>query len=301
MNLNHLYIFYQVARQGHFTRAAGRLFISQPAVSKQVKELERELGLPLFEANTHKQVKLTAVGQTVFEYAGRIFGLVEEVEQVVDDLKGLRQGRLAVGATTTVGMYILPEVLGRYKTRYPGLEFFLDIANNEQIQQKVVAGRLELGLVEGFVEGPELAALTWQTDDIALIAAPLHPLASRTRQGEPVTLAEASRYDLFVREAGSGTREVTERALEDHGLKWRPAMELGSTEAIKKMVAAGLGLAFVSCHTLTLEEKVGALVRVPLADFSLQRTLWLVYRPGCHFSPAAQALLEMLSIPPLSG
>ncbi len=297
LNLNHLYLFYKVAGQQHFTRAAEELFISQPAVSRQVKELERELGLALFEANARKKVQLTWAGQVIYEYATHLFSLVRDIEQTVDDIKGVRQGRLAIGATTTVGTYIVPKLLGRYKADYPEIELFLDIGNNEQILRRVIDRHLELGMVEGFVTGEELTSVAWQSDELVLIAAPNHPIARQ----EKITLAEALAHPLIFRELGSGTREVLEKALAQRGLSTRPALELGSTEAIKQVVAAGLGLSFVSNNTIELEEATSRLVRLSLIDFQLQRTLWLVYRPDRRFSPAAQAFLAALGAIPVKN
>lgn len=295
LNLNHLYLFFRVAEQQHFTRAAEELFISQPAVSKQVRELERSLGLTLFESNARRKVQLTPAGQTIYEHAARVFGLVEDIERVVDDIKGLRQGRLAVGASTTIGIYILPPYLGRYKAAYPRIDLFLDIGNNEQIQHKVVTRQLELGLVEGFVSGSELSTLEWQADELVLICAPDHPL-QRLAAERPLTIRDALAYPLILREEGSGTRDVLEKALLDHKLNWNLGMELGSTEAIKRVVAAGLGVAFVSYNTIELEEVSGRLVRLPISDLTVNRTLWLVYRPDRHFSPAGQAFLKELQV-----
>lgn len=293
ININHFYLFYRVAEQQHFTRAAEELFISQPAVSKQVKELERELGLTLFEANTHRKVQLTAVGQTLFEYAARIFGLVGEVEQVISDIKGLRQGRLTIGATTTIGIYMLPTLLGQFKAAYELIELFLDIRNNEQIQQKVINHQLELGLVEGFVSAEELVAVEWRKDELVLIASPDHKLNTLSKI-RPLTLVDALNYPLILREEGSGTRDVLEKGLKDRPEKWHLSMELGSTEAIKRAVAAGLGISFISNAAIELEVEMARLVRLPLCDFKLNRTLWLIHRPNHHFSPAAQAFLNLM-------
>lgn len=295
LNLNHLYLFFRVAEQQHFTRAAEELFISQPAVSKQVRELEQSLGLALFESNARRKVQLTPAGQTIYEHAARVFGLVEDMERVVDDIKGLRQGRLAVGASTTIGIYILPPLLGRYNAAYPHIDLFLDIANNEQIQHKVVTRQLELGLVEGFVSGSELSALEWQSDELVLICAPDHPLCQKAAESS-LTIKEVLTYPLILREEGSGTRDVLEKALLDYKLSWNLGMELGSTEAIKRVVAAGVGISFVSYNTIELEEAAGKLVRLPVSDLELKRILWLVYRPDRHFSPAGLAFLQELQV-----
>jgi DNA-binding transcriptional LysR family regulator len=293
MNFNHLYIFHKVAEKGHFTRAAEELFISQPAVSKQVQELEKSLGQALFE-QIGRKVYLTEAGELLYDYASRIFALSNEAEEALGELVGLERGRLAIGASTTIGIYLLPQILGQYKTSYPKIELSLEIANADDIQIELLANRLEVGLVEGFVTSPELFKREWRQDELVLIVGANHPLLAE----KELSLGQLfeNQTALILRERGSGTRAVLEEALGLHGIgPIKPVLELGSTEAIKQAVAAGLGVSFVSEHTIKLEVAAGLVRVIPLTDFELKRPLYLVYVRSKRLSKATQVFLEFLA------
>jgi DNA-binding transcriptional LysR family regulator len=291
MNFNQLLIFHKVAEKKHFTRAAEELYISQPAVSKQVQELEKSLGQPLF-MQVGRKIYLTEAGELLFGYTSKIFALSAEAQEVLDELRSLERGHLAVGASTTVGTYLLPELLGQYRARYPHIELFLDIANTEDIQQRLLANKVEIGIIEGNVNHSELAYNVWRVDELVLIVSPQHPLA----QSDVVPTLQQVLFEhaaFILREPGSGTREVLEEAIAGRGMPpIRPLMELGSTEAIKQVVRANLGISFVSQHTIQLELRAGLLKQVPLADFQLTRPLSIVYSRQKHVSRAARALLD---------
>ncbi len=292
INFNHLRIFHKVAEKRHFTRAAEALHISQPAVSKQVHELEKNLGQPLFD-QIGRKIHLTEAGKLLYDFACRIFALAEAAEAAMSELADLEGGRLAVGASTTIGIYMLPQLLGRYKTKYPKIEISLDIGNADDIQSKLLANRLDVALVEGFVTSPALFKQEWRKDELVLIAhmdyaLPISGDLSLKRLFE-------SNVSFILREKGSGTRAVMEEALILHGLgPIRPVMELGSTEAIKQAVTAGLGLSFVSEHTIKLETAAGLLKVLPLPDFSVKRPLYLIYVEARSLSRSARAFLDML-------
>lgn len=295
MNFNHLLIFHKVAEKQHFTRAAEALFISQPAVSKQIHQLEHTLGQALF-TRVGQKVYLTEAGQLLYEYSTRIFALTDEAEDALEEMRNLERGRLAIGASTTIGTYLLPELLGRYKACYPRVRLSLAIANAGEIEEKVLANQVEIGLVEGLVTHPELYQEVWQQDMLVPIVAPDHPLVGCARLTIGQVLEQGTPF--ILRESGSGTRAVLEQALEKRGLGAGRTiiMELGSTEAIKRAVAAGLGIAFVSVHTISLELAVGRLRRLNLADFSLQRSLYITYIHEKRLSRAARAFLEQLRV-----
>ncbi len=290
MNFNHLLIFHKVAEKEHFTRAAEALFISQPAVSKQIHELERTIGQPLF-SQVGRKVHLTEAGRTLFEYTQRIFALADEAESTLNDMHDLKRGRLAVGASTTIGTYLLPELLGEYRKQYPHIELFLDIANASEVQERLLLNRIEVGLIEGAVMQNELFKREWRQDELVLITTPASPFASKKR----LTLKSVYTEPFILREPGSGTRTVLTEALDARGLRpLTPFMELGSTEAIKQAVAAGLGIAFVSEHTIKLELATHLLRRVPLTDFTLTRPLYIVYPRQKRLSRAAQMFLALI-------
>lgn len=293
MNFNHLLIFHKVAEKRHFTHAAEELFISQPAVSKQIHELEKTLGQPLF---THmgRSIYLTEAGQLLYDYASRIFALSNEAEAALEEMHDLERGRLAIGASTTIGTYLLPELLGRYRMQYPHIQLSLDVTNADEVQERLLTHRIEIGLVEGMVSNTDFVKQVWRQDELVLIASPQHPLV---RDNEQVSLQHLLDENIpFIRrEQGSGTREVLEEAIAARGLSpLQTSMELGSTEAIKRAVAAGLGVSFVSEHTIGLELAAGQLRRVPLTDFKLTRPLSIVFPRQRRLSRAAQVFLQLI-------
>jgi DNA-binding transcriptional LysR family regulator len=293
MNFNHLLVFHKVAEKRHFTRAAEELFISQPAVSKQVHELEKKLGMSLF-TQVGRKIYLTEAGQLLYHYSKQIFALAAEAEVALGEMTKLERGHLRVGASTTIGTYLLPELLGLYRERYPHVQLSVDIANATEIQERVLAYRTEIGIVEGSVTHNELFRKVWREDELVLIASPLSPFTSTDVHLHLRHLLEND-ASFILRELGSGTREVLEEALEMRGFQpIPPFIELGSTEAIKQAVRAGLGLAFVSEHAIKLELAAGLLRRVPLVDFKLTRPLFIVYPKQKRVSKAAHAFLELL-------
>jgi DNA-binding transcriptional LysR family regulator len=199
-----------------------------------------------------------------------------------------------VGASTTIGIYLLSEFLGQYREQYPHIELFLDIANAEEVQERIIACRTEVGIVEGSVTREELFKRVWREDELVLIASPSSLLTFSQEHVHLHHLLE-NNTPFILREPGSGTREVLEKALVTRGFQpIRSFMELGSTEAIKQAVRAGLGLAFVSEHTIKLELAAGLLKRISLVDFKLTRPLYIVYLKHKKLSKVTQVFLELL-------
>jgi DNA-binding transcriptional LysR family regulator len=296
MNYNHLMIFLAVAEEGSVSRGADRLCISQPAVSKQIAVLEASLRAKLFD-RLPKGVRLTDAGELLLGYARRLSALEREAEQAMGELQGLARGTLTVGASLTVGAYLMPELLAGYSHRHPHIALTLEIANTEVIQRMLRDGRLDLALTEGFADDPDLDAAVFAHDELAAIAPPGHPLLAEA----PITAPRLLQEPLILREPGSGTRAVLERALAERGLAVHPLMSLGSTEAIKRAVAAGAGLAVLSRLALSLELETGRLALLPLSDLSLRRPLHRLTRRGAYESRAAKAFRELLSASRMAG
>jgi DNA-binding transcriptional LysR family regulator len=293
MNLNHLFLFRAVAEAGSFSRAAESVHVSQPAISMQVAELEAQLDLTLFH-RLPRGVKLTAAGQLLFGYAQRLGALADEAQRAMAELKGLRRGRLSIGASTTIGVYLLPDLLGEYRRRYPEIDLQFDIANTEQIVNRLVDGTLDAGLTEGLPPNPdELESVIFLRDELVPI---VRPDRLRLDVGsEPLTLRELCAEPMILREPGSGTREVIEGALAKRRQKLqRIAMVLGSTEAIKRAVAAGLGVAIVSHLTIQAELALGRLAILPVRDFQLTRPLLRLCCRNREQDPATLAFLALL-------
>ncbi|MBW3623389.1 MAG: LysR family transcriptional regulator [Armatimonadetes bacterium] len=289
MNLNHLAIFLAVAEEKSISRGAERLCISQPAVSKQLSDLERSLGTRLFD-RLPRGVRLTEAGETLIGYARRLFALEKEAETALSELGGLARGRLAVGASTTIGSYVLPGIFAAFHRRYPAIELHLEIANTDRIQEQLLQGILDVGLTEGFVDAPELESEIFLEDEMVAIAAPGHPLLLEA----PVTTERLCREPFVVRERGSGTLAVIEAAFHERGLTLTPCMTLGSTEAIKRAVAAGIGVSVISGLTLGLEREAGRLAVVEMTDFTLRRPFHRLHLKGKQESRAVRAFRERM-------
>jgi DNA-binding transcriptional LysR family regulator len=297
MNLNHLAIFNAVAQTGSMTLGAERLDISQPAVSKQVQDLEHSLGVHLFD-RIGRRVRLSQAGEVLAGYAQRLFALAHEAEQAMTDVRALERGRLTVGASTTIGTYMMPGLVAAFLRRHPNIELFVEIENTEQVHRRLAALQLDVGLTEGIVDDEELDAEVFWHDELIVIAPPGHRLASSPR----VPLRALRTESFILREPGSGTRAVEERALARLKLPVRVIMSLGSTEAIKRVVAEGVGLAIMSPLAVHAELAAGTLAILPVAGLRIERPLYLVRRRGRRDGPALQAfcnvLLEHTAAPP---
>ena len=289
MNFNHLAVFEAVAREGSLTRAGQRLRISQPAVSRQLKQIEDAVGAPLVD-RLPRGVRLTAAGELLAGYSRRVFALAAEAEHAVAELQGLKRGSLTIGASTTIGIYFLPELLARFRQRFPLVDLHMQVSNTQAIQRDLVEHRVDVAVTEGFIHWPELEARVFLVDEVVPIVAPGHALASSRR----VSLKRFCEEPLLMREKGSGTREVIEAALGRKGIVVQPMMDLGSTEAIKRSVEAGVGVAFVSALTIEQELRDRRLVSPRLHDCRMRRSLHVVQARDRSVSKAVGAFLELL-------
>jgi DNA-binding transcriptional LysR family regulator len=290
LNLNSLRLFEAVARTGSFTRAADDVHVSQPAISKAVREIERSLGVALFERSA-RGARLTQAGEILAEQARTLFGLARAAEEEMRAFAGLGRGTLRIGASTTIATYLLPPLLGRFTQQYPGIDLCLVSANTLDIVRQLVAYELDVALVEGPVSRPGVRVTRWREDELVLIAPAEHPL---TRLGRAARWSEVAREPLLVREPGSGTGEVVATALAARRLMPSRTRELGSTEAIKQAVAAGLGLAFVSHAAAEDQLALGKLAVVRVAGLEIRRHLSQLTLPGRRQSAVAQAFRALL-------
>lgn len=292
LNLNHLRVFRAVCETNSITGAARLLRISQPAASKQLADLETALGMPLVNRRA-RGVRLTAAGEVLQRHARRLFQEEQAAEAALEALSGLERGHLAVGASTTIGNYIVPALFGELHTAYPRVTLELTIGNAARIQEQLLEGNLDLGLSEGLVASDALEIEVFTHDELILIVAPGHPLIAGAGPAG-VSQQQLEGLPLIVRERGSGTREVVEDALARRGIHIEPVMSLGSTEAVKNAVAEGLGAALVSRLTLDLELQSGRLHALELQDLSIRRALRLLTLEGKQPSPATREFLRLL-------
>jgi DNA-binding transcriptional LysR family regulator len=289
MNLNHLAIFYAVAEEGSVSRGAERLLVSQPAVSKQLRALERAMGTPLMD-RLPRGVRLNEAGALLAGYAKRMFALADEAQRAMDELRGLQRGRLSVGASTTIGVYLLPKILVKFSQLYPAVQMHLEIADSQEIRDRLLNGTIDLGLTQAAVEGDEFESSAFAEDELVAIVSPKHRLARR----RSVKAEVLCREPFVVRQVGSGSKSLIERAMADRGLEARPILSLGNTEAIKQAVAAGLGVAIVSRLTIGLELRARRLAEVTVADLSIRRPLYRVRLRGSTRGRAVTAFNQLL-------
>ena len=263
MSDRRLKVFHTVARLLSFTKAAEELHMTQPAVTFQVRQLEEYFNTRLFD-RTHNKVNLTPAGERVAEFAERIFDLYEEMENRVRDLTGEISGALTIGASTTIAEYMLPALLGEFKNRYPDINLRLKVSNSEGIVSMVEQNVIDLGVVESQVSNKNLIVEVCHEDQLVVVAAPDHELVKR---GGKVSASDIVRYPFVSREEGSGTRDVIMHYLLEH--KITPSdmtfsLELGSPEAIKGAVEAGMGITILSRSIIGKELKLNMLAELEL-------------------------------------
>jgi len=269
-----LQVFHAVAKHLSFTKAAEALFMTQPAVTFQIRQLEEHFDTRLFD-RAHGRIALTAAGQVALEYAEKILGMSAELDTRLKEMSGQVAGPLLIGASTTIAEFMLPQVLGEFKSRYPGVVPRLFVANSEAVQARIAERTLDLGFIEGESHLPSLVTDTCSEDELQVVCAPSHPLA-KAGTVAPKALTE---HAYISREPGSGTREVIDHYLQKAGVSpdaLQVVMELGSPEALKGLAATGLGFAIMSRATVAKETQLGQLVRIPLAP-RLTRHLSVVY------------------------
>lgn len=290
MTLRQLEIFLAVSRARSFRKAAQGVALSQSALSQQIKELERELGLPVFD-RLGRAVKLTEAGRLIEEHAQRVFATLQGAQDAIAELRGVDRGSLRLGGSTTPGIYVLPGLLGRFTARHPKVDVALCIGNTREIEERVRAADVDLGMVGGHLAGfKETCVEASLVDRLVLIVPPGHPWAKK-RDVAPEWLAGER---LLVREEGSATRRVTEAALGRAGVKVPTVLELGHTEAIKQGVRAGLGVALVSRYAVRTEVAGGHIVALGVKGLPIERHFHVIRHEARALTPAARAFLDFL-------
>src|SRR6266404_309922 len=293
LNLHLLRLFATVVQTGSFSRAADILSISQPAISKGVRDFELQVGCRLLD-RTRKGVRPTREGQALARHAETLFAAERAAEDELRSLRSLDSGSLRVGASTTIATYMIPEYLGIFHRTYPGIDLHIVTANTRDIADLMARHEIEIALVEGPVEDDSLVSEPWRTDVMSLIVGPLHGFASSKG---PVDCGELEREILIVREPGSGSREVVTQALAAQRVEPLRTLEIGSTEAIKQAVAAGVGVSIVSTVAVADQVRLGRLKVIPLKDLRIERMLWQLKTPGRLDIPAATAFERMIREP----
>ncbi len=291
MNMNpaSLRAFAAVAEHGGFTTAARALGVSQPAVSRAVRDLERSVGFELLE-RAPKGIRLTRAGESFLLNAREVIGAMRSAEESVIALGGLGHGRLHLGASTTIATYVLPVFIGRFLEQHPAVELPLESAHTRGIAQMLLDYHLDIAITEAPVSHEKIQARRWRTDHLVAVASPKHPLASRRRIPPSALAIEL----LLLRERESGTRAIVLAGLAAAGVIPGRTMEIDGPEAIKQIAAAGRGIAIVSRYTVVEQLELGRLVALDIPGLKITRPFYRLSLKQRRASPAARAFEGLL-------
>jgi DNA-binding transcriptional LysR family regulator len=293
INLDQLRIFQAVAQSRSFTRAASLVHLTQPGISKHIKQMEQYYGVALFD-RSGKKATLTAPGEILFAATQEIMAVIDAAERRIEDLKGLRGGKLRLGASFPVGVYLLPGVLATFRKRNPAVDVTLDISLSEAIEARMLANELDLGLVSHQPHDSRLVAKAFMTDQLVVILPRNHKWTAKRRIKPDDLLAET----FVVAARGAGTRAVVEERLKAMGIVLENVLEFGNLEGVKHAVEAGLGISVQARTVVRRELSAGSLRALPLARMDPQIQYFYICRKNRHLSHAAREFLTLL---PTSG
>jgi len=288
VTLKQLQIFSTVAEQQSYTLAAKELYLTQPAVSMQIKQLEEEVGVPLFDKQG-KSIALTQAGEELLHYANNIRLQLTEAEQVLEEIKGLKRGKLHLSMASTAN-YFAPQLLAAFHHQYPDAKVILDVTNRSGLIDAVQNNRTDMAIMGRPPKGRDLVGIPFMENPLVIIAPPSHPLAER----KLIRLQELAQEPFIVREGDSGTRIAAERFFAEHGIQLITGMEMNRSEAIKQAVMAELGLGIVSLHTIEMELALKRLVVLKVEDFPIMRQWHIVHRKGKRFAAIPEAFRQFV-------
>lgn len=281
-----LKVFQVVAQELSFSSAARQLFISQPAVTKHINELEKQVQYPLFNRNG-RQVSLTKEGELILNYAQQILDLYNAMEDEVNELQERVSGQIKIAASTTIAQYILPQVLAKFKKHFPLVSFSLKSANTKDVEQMVLERRVDVGVVEGAAQNPLLHYEPFMEDEIVLTTS----AKNKKSNNDSVDISAIKNYPLVLREQGSGTLEVILAALKEKGISLndlKREIELGSSESVKSYLKDADAYAFLSVHTIADELKNGELKIIACAELTIKRVFHFISLHGQHAKSIAR-------------
>jgi DNA-binding transcriptional LysR family regulator len=288
MDVRDVQIFLSVVKHLNYTRAAEEVNLSQPSVSVRMRELERDLGSKLFE-QLGKKIAVTEAGQLLVPFATRIIAAISDARHAIDELQGLERGLLRIGASTTPGMYLIPQAIAEFKRRYPKIEVQLGVRDTRQIEEGVIRNEFDFGFVGGHLAGDEVDVLPWMTDHLVLVVPANHPLARK----KSVKIADLRKERFILREPGSATRATIVDNLQKADLEVETVMEMENPESVKKAVQSGLGIAFISKFAVETELKAKSLIAVHVKGLDINRELKTVYRKDKLLGRAALTFIDM--------
>ncbi len=289
INLHQLATFQVVAKHCSYVRAAEELHFSQPAVSAQIRQLEETMGVKLFD-KIGRKTHLTQAGEELYLYSQKIFSLIDETVETMDALASPHSGRLSVGADTTVGTYVIPNLLGKFRQTYPKVEITLEVINPTPLIEELVNNRIDMAIMSKTPTDIPVFSAPFAHNELVLVAPPTHRLAGCVR----VPFEDMAREKFLLREQGSGTRSALEGAFRDAGFPLQVSMQVGNNSAIKQSVAAGLGIALISRVALDMELETNRLVILDVEGFPLMRQWLLVHLKEKNLPATARAFKSFI-------
>ncbi|GHO43231.1 LysR family transcriptional regulator [Ktedonospora formicarum] len=296
INLHQLATFQVVAKHSSYVRAAEELHFSQPAVSAQIRQLEESLGVKLFD-KIGRRTHLTRAGEELYLYSQKIFLLIDEALDTMEALRSPHYGRLSVGADTTVGTYVIPKYLGKFRQIYPEVEIALEVFNHNYLVDALVNNRIDMGIMGRVPKDVPLFVAPFVANELVIVAPPTHRLVNCER----VPLTDLAREHFLMREIGSGTRAALEEVFHEAGLPLLVSMQVGNNSAIKQGVQAGLGIALISRVALDMELETNRLALLDVEGFPVMRQWRLLHLKEKNLSATARAfklfLLQHANVP----
>jgi len=286
--LHQLKVFEATARHGSFTRAAEELYLTQPTVSIQVKQLTKAVGLPLFE-QIGKRLYLTEAGQKLLSTCQEIFNGLEKFEMSVADLKGMKQGQLKLAVITTA-KYFVPRLLGPFCKRFPGIDISLKVTNHQRLQESMSSNEDDLYIISQAPAQPDLTIYPFLENPLIVLAPQDHPLAGKKN----IPIEMLNNQPFIMREPGSGTRKAVEKLFSENDITVKTSLELGSNEAIKQAIAGGLGISVLSQHTIISEGTTGEFAILDVDGFPIERDWYVAHLAGKQLSVVAETFLQFL-------
>jgi DNA-binding transcriptional LysR family regulator len=289
INLNQFRTFFLAAKQKSITKAAEALYITQPAVTMQIKSFEQSLGLKLFRKHG-KELQLTDVGMVLFDYAEKVFEIVDQVEYVLKSYGDLTQGSLTIGTTRSFARHLMPELLSRFQERYPKVKVFLKVGSSQRIVDGLREFKYDLGIIGRLPNLKKLEVIPYTKEEFCLVTSPKHRFAKRGK----VSLSELNNEPIIIRESGSGSRHAILSLLNSHNMRPSVLVEAGSVEFIKEYIIKGQGISFLYTPEIELEARMGLLKSLGIKEGPILVQTDIVFPKGADLSPPAQAFLQLI-------
>ncbi len=291
MNIHQVNIFNIAAKTLSITKTAKKMRLSQPSVSIQIKDLEDSLNVKLFE-RINRKITLTDAGRVFYSYSEKLLNLIEEINAVMDQFSSGDVGKLILGTSNTVGIYVLPGFLGEFKEMFPKAEISLTILNRQEALEQCISGELDFAFLQDPPKHPDLQAEFFMKDELVIVCSPKHRWAKRDHLTMKMLTSEPE--SIILREEGSGTRGLIEYVLKRYGIERRVTMEMSSSEGIKRAVEANLGVAVLSRNVIRNEVKNGSLAALDIRDLNTKRDFYIIHNRKRKFLPLMEKFYDFI-------